>query len=105
MDVKLKIKKGDKVVVLAGRDKGKQGEVLGVFPKEGYALVAGINLLVRHQKQTAKDKGGIIKKEGKIHISNLAIFDPKTKKPSRIGYKMAEDGAKIRIAKKSGATI
>jgi large subunit ribosomal protein L24 len=103
--VKLKIKKGDKVVVLAGRDKGKQGEVLKVLPAENRAVVNGVNVVRRHQKQTAKAEGGIIAKEAPIHVSNLAIEDPKDGKPSRIGFKILDDGRKVRFAKRSGEAI
>ena len=103
--VKLKIKKGDKVVVLAGRDKGKQGEVLKVLPTENRAVVHGVNVVRRHQKQTAKAEGGIIAKEAPIHVSNLAIEDPDNGKPSRVGYKILDDGRKVRIAKRSGEVI
>ncbi len=102
---KMKIKKGDRVVVLAGRDKGKRGEVLQVMPKDNRALVQGVNLVRRHQKQTPQQDGGIIAKEGPIHISNLAVEDPKDGEPTRIGYKMTEDGRKVRIAKRSGELI
>ncbi|MBE8220893.1 MAG: 50S ribosomal protein L24 [Alphaproteobacteria bacterium] len=102
---KLKIKKGDKVVVLSGRDKGKSGEVLSVFPTQNRALVRGVNMVSRHQKQSAQAEGGIIKKESKIHISNLALADPKDGKPTRIGYKHEKDGSKIRYAKRSGEAI
>lgn len=103
--VKNKIKKGDRVVVLAGRDKGKRGEVLQVMPKESRAFVQGVNVVRRHQKQTQQQDGGIIAKEGPIHISNLAIEDPKDGEPTRIGYKIAEDGRKVRFAKRSGELI
>jgi large subunit ribosomal protein L24 len=103
--VKLKIKKGDKVVVLAGRDKGKQGEVLKVLPAENRAVVNGVNVVRRHQKQTAKAEGGIIAKEAPIHVSNLAIEDPNDGKPSRVGYKILDDGRKVRFAKRSGEVI
>jgi large subunit ribosomal protein L24 len=102
---KLKIKKGDKVVVIAGRDKGKQGEVLKMLPAENRAVVNGVNIVRRHQKQSAKAEGGIIAKEAPIHISNLAIEDPDTGKPSRVGYKILDDGRKVRIAKRSGEEI
>lgn len=102
---KLKIKKGDHVMVLAGRDKGKRGQVLGMIPKENRALVQGINTVKRHQKQTPGQQGGIIAKEAPIHISNLAIEDPKSGKPTRIGYKVLEDGRKVRFAKRSGEVI
>ncbi|MBX2806594.1 MAG: 50S ribosomal protein L24 [Hyphomicrobiales bacterium] len=102
---KLKVKKGDKVVVLSGRDKGKNGEILKVFPDENRAIVQGVNLVKRHQKQSAGQEGGIITKEATIHISNLAIEDPKDGSPSRIGYKILEDGRKVRFAKRSGELI
>ena len=101
----LKIKKGDNVVVLAGRDKGKRGEVVAVMPKEGRALVRGINVVRRHQRQTGTQEGGIISKEGPIQISNLAIEDPKDGKPTRVGFKLMADGKKVRIAKRSGEQI
>lgn len=102
---KVKIKKGDHVVVLAGRDRGKKGEVIKVFPAENRALVRGVNLVRRHQKQQAGKEGGIITKEGPIHISNIAIEDPKDGAPTRIGYKFLEDGRKVRFAKRSGEVI
>ena len=100
-----KIKKGDKVVVLTGRDKGKTGEVLQVMPKEERAIVRGINLVRRHQRQTAGQEGGIISKEAAIHLSNLAYADPKDGKPTRVGFKVLEDGRKVRFAKRSGDLI
>ena len=105
MAVKLKIKKGDNVVVTTGRDKGKSGEVLAVFPTENRALVQGVNMVKRHQKQTAQSEGGIINREGKIAISNLAVADPKDGKPSRVGFKINDDGSKVRVAKRSGEVI
>jgi large subunit ribosomal protein L24 len=100
-----KIKKGDNVIVLAGRDKGKRGEVIEVRPKEHRALVRGVNMVRRHQRQTASQEGGIISKEGPIDLSNLAIEDPKDGKPTRVGFKILNDGKKIRIAKRSGEQI
>jgi large subunit ribosomal protein L24 len=100
-----KIKRGDAVIVLAGRDKGKKGEVLRVMPKEDRALVRGVNMVRRHTKQTAETQGGIISKEGPIHLSNLGIEDPKDGKPSRVGFKTLDDGKKVRIAKRSGEII
>jgi large subunit ribosomal protein L24 len=102
---KLKIKKGDRVVVLAGRDKGKRGEVLKVIPAENRALVQGVNMVRRHQKQTPQEEGGIIAKEAPIDISNIAIEDPKDGEPTRVGYKFTDDGRKVRFAKRSGETI
>jgi large subunit ribosomal protein L24 len=100
-----KIKKGDNVIVLAGRDKGKRGEVFQVMPKEDRALVRGVNMVRRHQKQSAQEQGGIISKEASIHLSNLALEDPKDGKPTRIGFKTLEDGRKVRVAKRSGEVI
>jgi large subunit ribosomal protein L24 len=100
-----KIKKGDKVVVLTGRDKGKTGEVVQVMPKEGRALVRGVNLVKRHQRQTAAQDGGIISKEAPLHLSNLAYADPKDGKPTRVGFKFLDDGRKVRFAKRSGDLI
>ncbi len=100
-----KIKKGDNVVIRAGRDKGRTGEVLVVMPKEERALVQGINMVKRHQAQTARQEGGILSKESTIHLSNLAIADPKSGKPSRVGFKTLEDGRKVRFAKSSGEVI
>jgi large subunit ribosomal protein L24 len=100
-----KIKKGDKVVVLAGRDKGRTGEVIQVMPTEGRALVRGVNIVKRHQRQSQTQEGGIISKESPIHLSNLAYADPKTGKPTRVGFKVLADGTKVRVAKKSGETI
>lgn len=105
MATKLKIKKGDKVVVTSGRDKGKTGDVIAVFPKDNKALVQGVNMVKRHQKQTPQNQGGIINRESRIEISNLAIADPKDGKPSRVGYKINDDGTKVRIAKRSGEVI
>ncbi|MBA5777922.1 50S ribosomal protein L24 [Stappia sp. F7233] len=100
-----KIKKGDTVVVLTGRDKGKTGEVIQMLPAEDRAVVRGVNLVRRHQRQTAQTEGGIITKEAPIHVSNIAIADPKDGKPSRVGFKIKEDGTKIRVAKRSGDLI
>jgi large subunit ribosomal protein L24 len=102
---KLKVKKGDRVVVTTGRDKGKRGEVLQIFPSENRAVVQGVNIVRRHQKQTAQQEGGIVAKEAPIHISNIAVEDPKDGSPSRVGYKFLDDGRKVRVAKRSGETI
>ena len=100
-----KIKKGDRVIVTTGRDKGKRGEVRQVMPTEGRAVVAGVNLVRRHTRQTAQTEGGIITKESTIHLSNLAILDPKTGKPTRVGFKILDDGRKVRVARGSGDLI
>ena len=100
-----KIKKGDKVVVLAGRNKGKSGEVLSVNPEEGRAFVRGVNMVKRHQRQSQTAEGGIITKESPIQLSNVAYADPKTGKATRIGFKVLEDGRKVRFAKSSGDLI
>jgi large subunit ribosomal protein L24 len=100
-----KIRKGDRVIVLTGRDKGKRGEVFQVMPKEGRALVRGVNMVRRHQRQTTTRQGGIIAKEAPIHLSNLALEDPKDGKPTRVGFKTLEDGRKVRFAKRSGEII
>jgi large subunit ribosomal protein L24 len=100
-----KIRKGDKVVILAGKDKGRSGEVTQVKPKEGRALVAGVNMVKRHQRQTGSQEGGIISKEAPIDLSNLALADPKDGKPTRVGFRILEDGRKVRFAKRSGDVI
>ena len=100
-----KIKKGDKVVVLTGRDKGRSGEVIEVHPSDERALVRGINMVKRHQKQTAQQEGGIVSKELSIHLSNLAVADPKDGKATRVGFKVMTDGKRVRIAKRSGVEI
>lgn len=105
MATKFKLKKGDDVVVLAGRDKGKSGEIIEVRRDDDRVVVRGVNMVKRHQRQTQTQEGGIIEKEAALHISNVAIRDPKTKKPSRIGYKTLEDGRKVRVAKVSGEVI
>jgi large subunit ribosomal protein L24 len=105
MATKLKIRKGDKVVVITGKDKGKTGEVTLVMPKEGRVVVQGVNIVRRHQRQTAQQQGGIISKEAPIHISNVAHVDPNSERPTRIGWRVLEDGRKVRVAKRSGAPI
>jgi large subunit ribosomal protein L24 len=100
-----RIRKGDKVVVLAGRDKGKRGEVFQVMPKQGRALVRGVNVVRRHQRQSAQQEGGIISKEASIDLSNLALQDPSDGKPTRVGFKTLNDGRKVRFAKRSGEVI
>jgi large subunit ribosomal protein L24 len=103
-----RIRKGDKVVVLSGRDKGRSGEVIEVQPKAERALVRGVNMVKRHQKQTAQQEGGIISKEMTIHLSNIALADPKDGKPTRVGFKTigtGEDRKLVRVAKRSGVEI
>ena len=101
----LKIKKGDHVVVLTGKDKGKRGEVLKVLPTENRAVVQGVAQMRHHQRQTASQEGGIVTKEAPIHISNLALEDPKDGEPTRVGYKFLKDGRKVRFARRSGEVI
>jgi large subunit ribosomal protein L24 len=104
MATKLKVKKGDKVVVITGRDKGKSGEILKVLREENRVIVQGVNLAQRHQKQSMSQEGGIVQKELTIHVSNVALIDPKTEKPTRVGYKM--DGErKVRVARRSGEAL
>ena len=100
-----KSKKGDKVVVLAGRDKGKAGEVLQVMPKDGRAVVRGVNMVKKHTKQSQNSEGGIISKEATIDLSNIAMADPKDGKATRVGFKILDDGRKVRFAKRSGDLI
>jgi large subunit ribosomal protein L24 len=100
-----KIRKGDKVVVLTGRDKGRTGEVIEVNPGASRALVRGVNIVKRHQRQSAQQEGGIISKELPVHLSNIAIADPKDGKPTRVGFKVGTDGRKVRVAKRSGVEI
>ena len=103
-----KIRKGDKVILLTGRDKGRTGEVIEVRPAERRALVRGVNMVKRHQRQSATQDGGIISKEASVHLSNLAMADPKDGKPTRVGFKFVGEGdarRKVRVAKRSGVEI
>ena len=100
-----KIRKGDKVIVLTGRDKGRTGEVIEVRTQDGRALVRGVNMVKRHQRQTPQQEGGIVSKELPIDLSNIAIVDPKSGQPTRVGFKFLEDGRKVRVAKRSGEVI
>ena len=100
-----KIRKGDTVIMRTGRDKGRKGEVIEVRPGEGRALVRGVNMVKRHQKQTAAQGGGIISKEAPVHLSNLSLADPKDGKPTRVGFNVLPDGRKVRVAKRSGVEI
>jgi large subunit ribosomal protein L24 len=102
---KLKIKKGDNVVVISGRDKGKAGEVLRVYPAEARAIVQGVHIARRHSKPRMGDPGGIVEKELTIHVSNLAHVDPQSGKPTRVGYKFLDDGRKVRFARRSGEML
>ena len=102
---KLKVKKGDNVVVISGRDKGRSGEVLKVFPEDRRLIVQGVHMARRHQKPRMGDPGGIVDKEATIHISNVAHVDPRTGKPTRIGYKILDGGKKVRVARRSGEVI
>ena len=102
---KLKIKKDDNVVVISGRDKGKQGKVLRVFPAEARAIVQGVHIARRHTKPRMGDPGGIVEKELTIHVSNLAHVDPQSGKPTRVGYKFLDDGRKVRFARRSGEML
>jgi large subunit ribosomal protein L24 len=103
--VKLKVKKGDEVVVLTGRDKGKSGEIIAVDRETMRVTVRGVNMVKRHQRQTATAQAGIVEKELSLHVSNVALRDPKTKKPTRVGFKTLGDGRKVRVARKSGEVL
>ena len=105
MATKFKIKKGDKVIVITGRDKGKQGEVLRVMREEGRLLVQGVHMMKRHTRASAGNPGGIVEREATIHVSNVAHLDPKSGKPTKVGYKTLKDGRKVRFARLSGETI
>lgn len=100
-----KIRKGDKIVVLSGKDKGRSGEVLSVSPKEETAIVRSINMVKRHQKQTQNQEAGIISKEAPVHLSNLAIADPKDGRATRVGFRVEKDGKKVRFSKRTGELI
>ena len=103
--MKFKIKKGDKVVVITGRDKGKSGEVLRVLREDNRVVVQGVNMVKRHTKPGAGQAGGIVEKEAAIHVSNVAHIDPKSNKPTRVGYKILGDGRKVRITRRSGEVL
>lgn len=100
-----KLKKGDNVVVLTGKDKGRSGEIIKLMPKEGKALVQGINMIKRHQRQSQSQEAGIVNREAAIQVSNLALADPKDGKATRVGFKIMDDGRKVRVAKRSGEVI
>ena len=105
MNTKLRIKKGDEVIVLTGREKGKKGSVLKVMRKDQRLLVQGVNMVKRHTRPSQANPGGIIEKEGSLHVSNVAHVDPKTGEPTRVGYRYLDDGRKVRFAKRSGEII
>ncbi len=105
MAVKLKIKKNDRVIVIAGKDKGKTGTVVRVMPKEQRLVVAGVNQVTKHKRPTAQSAGGVEKVEASLHISNVAHVDPKDNKATRVGFKLLSDGRKVRVAKRSGEQI
>ncbi len=105
MTTKLRVKKGDEVIVLTGREKGKKGSVLKVMPKDQRLLVQGVNMVKRHTRPSQANPGGIIEKEGSLHVSNVAHVDPKTGEPTRVGYRYLDDGRKVRFAKRSGEII
>lgn len=100
-----KLKKGDNVIVLSGKDKGRKGEIIQIKPKEGKAIVQGINMIKRHQRQTANSEAGIVTREAPIQLSNLAMVDPKDGNATRVGIKIMDDGRKVRVAKRSGEVI
>jgi large subunit ribosomal protein L24 len=101
----MKIRKGDRVKVIAGRSKGKVGDVLRVLPSEDRVVVSGVNVIKRHTKPSRSDSGGIIEREAAIHVSNVALLDPKSDKPTKIGFRFLEDGRKVRFARASGETL
>ena len=105
MSIKLKVKKGDKVIVIAGKDKGKKGDIMQVFPLESKVKVAGVNLVKRHTKPSNTGSGGVVTKEMPIHVSNILHVDPKTSLPTKVGIKVLENGKKVRFAKKSGEVM
>ena len=105
MAIKLKIKKGDRVKVITGGSKGKVGDVLRVLPKEQRVVVSGVNMIKRHTKPSRTESGGIIEREATIHVSNVALLDPKSEKPTKIGFRFLEDGRKVRFARASGEII
>ena len=101
----MKIKKGDRVKVIAGRSKGKVGDVLRVLPSESRVVVSGVNMIKRHTKPGRTEQGGIVEREAAIHVSNVALLDPKSDKPTKVGFKFLEDGRKVRFARASGETL
>ncbi|MEO1091971.1 MAG: 50S ribosomal protein L24 [Pseudomonadota bacterium] len=102
---KRKIKKGDRVIVLTGRDKGKRGDVLKVFPAENRVVVQGVMMVKRHERPSARSQGGIVQKEAPIHLSNVALIDPTDDRATRVGFKLLEDGRKVRVSRRSGEVL
>jgi len=102
---KLKVKKGDEVVVIAGKEKGKKGKILKVLPAASRVVVGGVNLVKRNTKASMNNAGGIVEKEASLHVSNVSLIDPKSGKPTRAGFKIEKDGSKVRVAKRSGEVI
>ena len=105
MAQKYKVKKGDEVVVIAGKDKGKKGKITKVITDKARVVVGGVNMIKRHAKASRTEAGGIVEKEASLHVSNVALLDPKSGKATRVGYKTLEDGSKVRVAKRSGEVI
>lgn len=103
--MKLKVKKGDQVVILAGKNKGARGEILRVIRDDNKVVVQGVNMIKRHRKPTQTNAGGIVSEEAPIHVSNVSLIDPKSNKATKVGYKMDKDGTKVRIARKSKAEL
>lgn len=103
--IKMKIKKDDEVIVITGKDKGKKGTVMKVLPKDARVIVSGVNLVKKHQKPGIAGPGGIVNREAAIHVSNVALVDPKEGKATRVGYKILKDGSKVRVAKCSGEVV
>lgn len=102
---KLKVKKGDQVIVIAGKDKGKKGSILKVIPDANRVVVQGVNIVTKQERASRTSAGGTVKTEGTIHVSNVALVDAKSGKPTRVGYKIQKDGSKVRVAKRSGEVI
>ncbi len=105
MAQKFKVKKGDEVIVIAGREKGKKGKIVQMITDQARVVIGGVNLTKRHTKASRTSAGGIVEKEASIHVSNVALLDPKSGKPTRVGYTISEDGTKARVAKRSGEVI
>ena len=105
MAIKLKVKKGDEVVVIAGREKGKKGKIVKVMPTESRVVIGGVNMVKRNTKASSTSAGGIVEKEASLHVSNVSLIDPKSGKPTRAGYKIDKDGEKTRFAKRSGEAV